>query len=143
MKFIDPHPVTCPNCQETHDYVLNNLLNLIAVCKSCGYNLSSIGQEMNDRLDDWSLFVMRIELIIELEKNLNVHYIDEEVEQLVTIEDVITLTASKASGRYDREQIKQQVYEAIAEVGEYIPSQLDSKMSLINALCRTPQNGMD
>ena len=143
MRFIDPHPVTCPNCQETHEYVLDDLLNLKAACKSCGYDLSSIGQKMNDQLDDWSLFVMRVELIIELEKKFDIRYIDEEIEQLVTIGDVIALTTTKASDHYDQGQIGQQVYEAIAEIGEYIPSQLDAEMSLMDALCCMPENGVD
>ena len=74
-----------------------------------------------------------------LEKKFDIDYPDEEIEQLTTIEDVIALTISKVSSHYDPEQIKQQIYKATAEVGEYTSSQLHSKMSLIDALCRTPE----
>ena len=91
MKFADPQPVTCPNCQARSPQRVADLLRLQALCPECGCSLNETGREMRRLLDDWGRFVLTTELAMVLEKRLSPAFEDRELDQVQTLRDLVGL----------------------------------------------------
>jgi hypothetical protein len=91
MKFKDPATVTCPRCSATSTQQVAALLALEARCPECGGDLSERGLKMRRGLDDWSTYVIAIELTCVLEKALGCTVTDEGLERVKTLRDVVAL----------------------------------------------------
>ena len=97
MQYIDPCLVTCPCCGEERKYAVADLLALRAFCVDCGGDLAAVGRDMRKELDDWSLFCLRVEIAMELEKIFGIPYEDSEIWDLMTVGDFLDLSISKVS----------------------------------------------
>src|SRR5512136_1768300 len=100
MQFVDPFPATCQSCGNTRQYKLDDLLNLRTSCEVCGYDLSSVGKQMNAMLDDEAMYFTVGELAFELGERFGIRYEEAELEKvtsvgLTKIDDILNLTATK------------------------------------------------
>src|SRR5262245_35941937 len=89
MKFKDPRNVVCPQCSATSQQRVAELLALRAKCSQCSGSLADTGLKMRHALDDWSTYVIAIELTFELERVLGCRFEDEGLERIKTLRDVV------------------------------------------------------
>jgi|KBSSwiStaDraftv2_1062776.scaffolds.fasta_scaffold22278_3 hypothetical protein len=89
MKFKDPREVACPECSTTSKQRVAKLLALKATCPECSHSLADTGLKMRQALDDWSTYVIAIELTCELERALGCEFEDKGLEKVKTLRDVI------------------------------------------------------
>jgi transcription elongation factor Elf1 len=92
MKFIDPHPYTCPACGHEGSKTVKELLSGKAVCDACPASLSSIGKQMNEKVDENSAFHDAISLLMRIESSLGIDIPDEAIEKVRPWKQVRWLT---------------------------------------------------
>jgi hypothetical protein len=80
MKPKDPQIVACPHCSTTSTQRVAELLALKATCPKCSGSLADAGLKMRRAYDDWSTYVIAMELTFALEKVLDCRLDDEGLE---------------------------------------------------------------
>jgi hypothetical protein len=138
MKYLDPMPVECPQCGKTREYPAADLRNFRAVCYECNYDLTSIGKEMREGEAYWAyILIDLIDFVLKLEEKLKIQYKDSEIVQLKTFDDMFHLTLSKLPPSFSADQLREIIFVAASEAGNYTASQLSLDMSLRDVLERT------
>ena len=99
MRFVDPHEVACSACGIPGKYRVGELLGLRAKCLSCGESLDSAGQEPRAGLTDWVTFVGTADLVLILERKLDMTISDADLEGVRTGNDLVDILRGKVSGR--------------------------------------------
>ena len=82
MKFANPYTVACPSCHRTGNYAPRDLVALRVTCEHCSASLDSVGREMRSQLAEWTSYVAKIEMAIELERMFDVSITDAQIDSL-------------------------------------------------------------
>jgi hypothetical protein len=72
VKFVDPMPITCPQCGVTSSLRVKELLALRAACPACGRALDDVGRGMRERADEMWEYYAWVQVVLEIEDRLNV-----------------------------------------------------------------------
>src|SRR4029453_16196374 len=80
----------CPHCSTTSTQRVAELLALKATCPKCSGSLADTGLKMRCAYDDWSTYLIAIELTFVLEKALDCRFGDEGLEEVKTLRDLIS-----------------------------------------------------
>jgi hypothetical protein len=91
MKFANPYVVDCPSCQRSGNYTPRDLVALRALCQHCSASLDSIGRDMRSQVAEWTAYVAKIEMAIELERMFGVQISDAEIDSLRRPSDFASL----------------------------------------------------
>lgn len=93
MKFIDPSPVTCPQCSAESWQRVADLFQLVAICPHCNCLLREVGQEMRELCDRFGDYVYVIEIAMEVERKIGKTIPDEVLEKVLagsrTLRDLV------------------------------------------------------
>ena len=103
MKYIDPLPVKCVDCDQKYAYAVKDLLSQQVLCKSCGRSLSYVGKEMQSNIDEWTAYLLKVELAIEVENIIKpLTLTDDELEEMGKVKDLIQLIQHRARMKSDK-----------------------------------------
>lgn len=97
MKFQDPSEITCKVCGNKDLYPVDLLLEYEAKCSSCGKTLKESSDNMTRLVDELNETYELLQVILGVEKHFKKEYNDSSIENVVTIQDLITVTENTFS----------------------------------------------
>ncbi|WP_103070870.1 hypothetical protein [Aquimarina sediminis] len=107
MKFKNPIPITCKSCDYKGKYKIVLLLNYEAKCDKCKSNFDYASAHMNKLMEDLNETYLLLEVILGIEEHFEQEYQGGEIENIKSIQDLLTVTENEFDN--EKEQIRKKL----------------------------------
>ena len=128
MRFADPLSVTCPSCGKNGSYAPRDLVALRSRCRYCSSSLESVGREMRVQLSNWSAYLAKIHLAIDLERVLAIDVSDADLDAMKTPLDLIRFFRDRSSVAGSLRDIENEVLAALARSRRTTANRMDLQL---------------
>ena len=133
MKFQDPMSITCKSCNHVGRYKVDLLLAYKAKCNKCDSNFDYASDQMNGLLDELNETYELLQVVLGIQEHFGQEYKGEEIENIKTIQDLLSVTAIEFSSQeYDRIIIKKELLRYLEDKYKCDIKELDT--SILSAL---------
>ena len=116
MKFREPLELTCPRCQHTFERSLAWIREEGQQCPQCSASLTSVRDNIEGKITDWTHFVEDAERIMAIEEEFTIAIPDHEAETLRTCGDLHAYLINKVPSNERAEEQPQQIWERLCAV---------------------------
>ena len=131
MQFQSPQSAKCEHCSKISSYQADDLLGLKAICPHCQNLLTITGLKMRSVMDDWTLFVIRVEIAMAIEDYADITLTDERLESIQTLDDLAAMIQPLLPNGY---QVPSLIDQVVRSVSTEEPDEIAYKSPLLDAL---------
>ena len=92
---MDPLSVICDRCGVESNYSLEKIRSFKASCISCDFSFKQIALKINKHHQEVENYFSKLEIIIRVEDEFSIEITDQEVEKILTIQNLLDMIYCK------------------------------------------------